>query len=89
MIPRICAKRQGEWRAKVCSAMGRNCGECFGHWILKFGIYLEFGAWNLGFCCFMKLSHSIGLGYTLTFPWSAIAFVDEWGSTEYDSVEIY
>ena len=24
-------------------------GECFGHWILKFEIYLKFGAWDLGF----------------------------------------
>ena len=23
--------------------------KCFGHWILKFGIYLYFGAWNLKF----------------------------------------
>ena len=21
----------------------------FGHWILRFGIYLKFGAWDLGF----------------------------------------
>jgi len=30
-------------------AMRYNHSECFGHWILKFEIYLRFGAWDLGF----------------------------------------
>jgi hypothetical protein len=25
-----------------------NLPECFGHWIFKFGYYLEFGYWDLG-----------------------------------------
>jgi hypothetical protein len=29
--------------------MGYGSGERFGHWLLKFGIYLLFGSWILEF----------------------------------------
>jgi len=32
-----------------------NCCGCFGHWLLKFEIYLKFGAWDLEFYFFWKL----------------------------------
>ena len=34
---------------EYAEAMRYNHSECFGHWILKFEIYLRFGAWDLGF----------------------------------------
>jgi hypothetical protein len=36
--------------------MRYDCGECFGHWILKIEIYLYFDAWDLEFYCLIKPS---------------------------------
>jgi len=38
------AQRHDPRLSIVYKALRYYCGECFGHWILKFEIYLEFGA---------------------------------------------
>jgi len=32
---------------KLNASIQKRLGGCFGHWILKFVIYLKFGAWDL------------------------------------------
>jgi len=39
---------------------GRIISECFGHRRLRFEIYLDFGAWELGFHCITKTADSTG-----------------------------
>jgi len=53
----FCAKWPNYWQSMLCEAIRTNCGECFGHWILKFGIYLQFGACDLGFFALMLPCH--------------------------------
>jgi len=40
MIRQHLCKWHNHRRTKVCAAIKSNCGECFGHWILKFEICL-------------------------------------------------
>jgi len=45
----ICARQHNDRRTKIYAWIRYTRSECFGHWILKFEIYLQFDAWNLGF----------------------------------------
>jgi hypothetical protein len=48
------AQRHHPRLTRAYEAVRYNCGECFGHWRLKFEIYLEFGAWDLRFYFLLK-----------------------------------
>jgi len=39
---------------KLVSSGTRALNSSFGHWMLEFGVYLELGAWNLGFLSLMN-----------------------------------
>jgi hypothetical protein len=49
---------------------------CFGHWILKFGISLEFGAWDLRFLKF-SIPGILFLRITITLSTVPLSFIRE------------